>query len=148
MEWSHFVEYYIPCVQESLPLLSELKPKPSNTDKIRNEAFILIYVVRFTVLTEVMILMFCIRVFIAGQLKAWWQFDTSAGQAQAAPALTVLSKPGHYQEFDSQYNYVMERFRWKSIAILPSNLCWSIDTKVHPGGGVLKGSKSDYLIYG
>jgi len=60
------------CVQESFPLLSELKPKPSITDKIKNEAFILIYVVGFTVLTEVMILMFCIQVFIAGQLKAWW----------------------------------------------------------------------------
>ena len=72
MEWSHFVEYYLPCVQESFPLLSELKPKPSITDKIKNEAFILIYVVGFTVLTEVMILMFCIQVFIAGQLKAWW----------------------------------------------------------------------------
>ena len=63
-----FVEN-LPCVQESFP---ELKPKPSDTDKIRNEAFMLIDVVGFTVLTEVMILMFCIQVFIAGQLKAWW----------------------------------------------------------------------------
>ena len=72
MEWSHFIEYYLPCVQESFPLLSKLKAKPRVTDKIKNEAFILIVVVGFTVLTKVMILMFCIRVFIAGQLKAWW----------------------------------------------------------------------------